>query len=237
MKVLLGAAIVLLVFVTLGLGIYAYTQHRDVAYLTLRADYLEDRIAKLESGSTVVINKVVELEPRVAELDDQGVPTENQHGDADASTTTEVITLSDDESDASDPNLTLEEINRWRAQYGLPPRTLEEVNRQRAQYGQPLLQETPDLAEPDSMLNDFIANRIEREEAHRQVAPPPTPGPVVYTYRELYESREEGPDRPECEVVRQHAALTLPGWAHTNFLGAFGCATVEDRLRELERER
>jgi hypothetical protein len=69
MRILLGATIVLLVFVTLGLGAYTYTKHREVADLSLRTDYLEERIAKLESGSSVVINKVGELEARVVELD------------------------------------------------------------------------------------------------------------------------------------------------------------------------
>jgi hypothetical protein len=143
MRTLLGATIVLLALVSLGLAIYSYTEHREVAYLTLRTDYLEDRITKLESGSSVVINKVGELEARVDEPDNQGVPTENQSSAVDASTAPEVITLGGDGSRASAPNLTLEEINRRRAVYGLPPRTLEEVNRQRAQYGQPPLKETP----------------------------------------------------------------------------------------------
>jgi HIND motif len=89
------------------------------------------------------------------------VPTENQHGDADASTATEVITLSEDESGATAPNLTLEELNRNRAKLGLPPRTLEETNRERAKVGLPPLKETPGLAEPNSIRNDFIANREE----------------------------------------------------------------------------
>jgi len=53
MKVLLGAAIVLLALVSVGVAVYAYAEHREVAYLTLRADYLESRITELESAPSI----------------------------------------------------------------------------------------------------------------------------------------------------------------------------------------
>jgi uncharacterized coiled-coil protein SlyX len=53
MKVLVGAAIVVLALASLGLAVYAYAEHREVAYLTLRADYLESRITELESAPSV----------------------------------------------------------------------------------------------------------------------------------------------------------------------------------------
>ncbi|HZA24637.1 MAG TPA: hypothetical protein VFA32_18910 [Dehalococcoidia bacterium] len=57
---------------------------------------------------------------------------------------------------------------------------------------------------------------------------------IGYSDQELYESREEEPNRPEC-------GTRVPGqirpWWYINFLKAIGCATVEDRLDALERER
>jgi hypothetical protein len=196
----------LLALVAVGLAVFAYTGHREVVYLTLRADHLERRINEVEARHSTV---------------------DNLEADADASATTQVTALSEDGGTASTSVLTLEEINRRRAKFGLPPRTLEEQNRYFAEAGKPPLKETPGLAEPDSIRNDFMANRIEREETQRQTA---------YSDQELYESRAEGPNRPECEVVRQRA-MRLASWLRINFLNAFGCATVEDRLEALERER
>jgi hypothetical protein len=44
MKLILGTTIALLALVSVGLAVYAYTEHREVAYVTLRADALEKRI-------------------------------------------------------------------------------------------------------------------------------------------------------------------------------------------------
>jgi hypothetical protein len=54
MKVLLEATIGLLVVVSAGLAVYAYTEHREVSYLTLRTDHLESRINELESTPSTV---------------------------------------------------------------------------------------------------------------------------------------------------------------------------------------
>jgi hypothetical protein len=60
MKFILGATIALLALVSVGLAVYAYTEHREVAYLILRADALEARINELD-GHT----------PRIAQLEQQ----------------------------------------------------------------------------------------------------------------------------------------------------------------------
>jgi hypothetical protein len=49
MKLILGVTIVLLALVSVGLAVYAYTEHPQVDYLTLRADHLERRINELEA--------------------------------------------------------------------------------------------------------------------------------------------------------------------------------------------
>jgi hypothetical protein len=77
MKVLLGAMIILLALVSLGLVVYTYTEHREVAYLTLRADYLENRIIELEAGPSTV----------------------DSVGQEGTSTSTQVIALSEDVKD------------------------------------------------------------------------------------------------------------------------------------------
>ena len=99
--------------------------------------------------------------------------------------------------------LSIEETNAWRRERGLSP------------------------LEPVTTLEHL---RSSSEQS--TVTTTPTPGPVSYTYQELYESREEGPIRPEC-------GTRVPGqirpWWYINFLKAIGCATVEGRLNELER--
>src|SRR5918996_2318678 len=79
MKVLLGAMIILLALVSLGLVVYTYTEHREVAYLTLRADYLENRIIELEAGPSTV----------------------DSVGQEGTSTSTQVIALSEDGEEKS----------------------------------------------------------------------------------------------------------------------------------------
>jgi hypothetical protein len=60
--------------------------------------------------------------------------------------------------------------------------------------------------------------------------------PVPYTDQQLYETRAEGPSRPGCAGLRPRAGQ-LPAWLHASFLGAFGCATAEDRLNQLELQQ
>jgi hypothetical protein len=80
----------------------------------------------------------------------------------------------------------------------------------------------------------YTEHRIDREVAQRAVATPET---AAYTDQQLYESRAEGPNRPECEVVRQRAARNVPTWLELNFISAFGCLTpVEERIRKLENQ-
>jgi hypothetical protein len=64
-----------------------------------------------------------------------------------------------------------------------------------------------------------------------------SPGPVSYSDQELYERRAEGPNRPECEVVRQRAARNVPTWMELNFISAFGCLTpVEEQILKLDKQ-
>jgi hypothetical protein len=86
MKVLLGATIILLALVSLGLVVYAQTEHREVAYLTLRAGYLENRIIDLET-SLRAAHSVGEEE--------QATP------EAGTSTSIQVIALSEDGEEKS----------------------------------------------------------------------------------------------------------------------------------------
>jgi tRNA U34 5-carboxymethylaminomethyl modifying enzyme MnmG/GidA len=70
MKVLLGSTIVLLALVSVGLAVYAYNEHREVAYLTLRADHLERRINEIEANAGMAEGEEVErLEARVRDLE------------------------------------------------------------------------------------------------------------------------------------------------------------------------
>jgi phosphopantetheine adenylyltransferase len=180
-----GATIGLLALVVAGLAVFGYTKHREVAYLTLRADHLERRINELESELSIV-NKAHEETGQ----DPESViyPPTSQEKPSWA--------------------LSIEETNAWRRERGLPP------------------------LEPVTTL-EHLRSSSEQSTS----TPTPIPEPVVYTYEELYESREEGPNRPECEPLRQLEArgYSVRPWWYTNFLAAFNCATVEDRLNELER--
>ena len=67
---MLGPTIVLLALVSVGLAVYAYNEHREVANLTLRADHLERRINEIEANAGLAEGEEVErLEGRVAELE------------------------------------------------------------------------------------------------------------------------------------------------------------------------
>jgi hypothetical protein len=77
MKLILRATIALLALVSVGLAVYAYTEHRQVAYLTLRADHLERRINEIEADAGMVEGEEVaylilradHLERRINELE------------------------------------------------------------------------------------------------------------------------------------------------------------------------
>ena len=56
MRIILGATIGLLALGSVGLAVFAYTEHREVAYLTLRADHLESRITELESATSAPVS-------------------------------------------------------------------------------------------------------------------------------------------------------------------------------------
>ena len=80
----------------------------------------------------------------------------------------------------------------------------------------------------------YTEHRIDREVAQRAVATPET---AAYTDQQLYESREEGPNRPGCDAIRARAARNVPTWLELNFISAFGCLTpVEERIRKLENQ-
>jgi hypothetical protein len=95
--------------------------------------------------------------------------------------------------------------------------------------------EVTDTAERIQALENRIAE-LEQQRSMLQDSAPVL-GPVSYTYQQLYETRAEGPSRPECEAVRQRAARNVPNWMELNFISAFGCLTpTEERLRRLENE-
>jgi hypothetical protein len=175
-----------LALVSVGLAVYAYTEHREVAYLTLRADHLERRITQLESGSQVAY-----------------------------------LTL---RADALE-----ERINELEANTPLDDLALRQVMR-------------------NSQV-DYLALRRRTDALEERIEAPPEPTavaeplpaasgsePMVYTDQQILESRDQGPYRPECAGVRARA-MTVPTWLRGDFFEVFGCATVEDRLDQLERQQ
>ena len=153
MKVLLGVTIVLLALVSLGLVVYTYTKHREVTYLTLRADYLEDRIIALESAPSV-INGTGEDEEIVVEAPTSGLTSRPTH----------TISLNDHEDTTSTPSRSLEELNHVRQEvFGLEPLTLEEANKLRQERGLPPFRSESTLAPPQP-TPDPLLQRIRREQ-------------------------------------------------------------------------
>jgi hypothetical protein len=180
MKLILGATIALLALVSVGLAVYAYTEHREVAYLTLRADHLERRITQLEPGSSVayLTLRADALEERINKLEDN---------------TSRISQLERQVNSGAGP---APEVNSWG-------------------------ETTPE------------ERRAIREKILEHGKQPP---PVVYTDQQIIDSRDQGPNRPECAGVRARA-MQVPTWLRAGLHDLFGCATVEDRLDELERQQ
>ena len=130
MRIILGATIGLLALVSAELAVFAYTEHREVAYLTLRADPLERRINDLK-WDLLAASKAAEV-------------------------------------DAANEAYR----RRWPALSGA--------------------ERTPTPEEIQA------ANEEYRRRQQSTSTPTPTPGPVAYTDQELLESRDQGPNRPEC---------------------------------------
>jgi hypothetical protein len=206
MRILLGATIGLLALVSAGLAVFAYTAHREVAYLTLRADHLESRINELEAPHSTV---------------------DNLEADTDASAA--MPSLSPEE------RAKLEETNRIRKDnHGLDPMTEREYRALHPSASTP----TPTT---DHQRSSWYQSFVTPTPTPEPVEPTPTPEPVVYTDQELYDSREEGPNRPNCPDPNERIAPdgSYRPWWYTGFVEAMieagACVTVEERLDGLER--
>jgi hypothetical protein len=238
MKLILGATVALLALVSVGLAVYAYTEHRQVAYLILRADALEARINELDGHTP----RIAQLEQQVNSEDgptpeERAVPAPTPVPPGPSANPGQVFSREELIRRLGHRPMTPDEAARALglepapppspstssrfSPSGLEPITLEELNRNRAELGLPPLKELPDVAEPTAVV---------------EATPEPAPPPMVYTDQQIIDSRDQGPNRPECAGVRARA-MQVPTWLRTSFFDVFGCATVEDRLDQLELEQ
>jgi hypothetical protein len=199
------------------LAVYAYTEHREVAYLTLRVDHLERRITEEERavpaptpvppGPSANPGQVFSREELIRRLGHRPMTPDEA-----------ARALGLEPAPPPSPSTS----SRF-SPSGLEPITLEELNRNRAELGLPPLKELLDVAEPTAVV---------------EATPEPAPPPMVYTDQQIFDSRDQGPNRPECAGVRARA-MQVPTWlrAKASLLEIFGCATVEDRLDQLELEQ
>jgi hypothetical protein len=65
----------------------------------------------------------------------------------------------------------------------------------------------------------------------------PAPPPVAYTDQQIFDTRDQGTNRPECVGVRARA-MQLPTWMRSGLPVVFGCASaVETQIWEMEKQQ
>jgi hypothetical protein len=129
---------------------------------------------------------------------------------------------------------------------------LYDWEKQRPTSPPPAPEPTLSLDEINHEITRIWAERHELPPPGEEATPEPTPTPavaesfpnpsgsepVVYTDHQIFDSRAQGPNRPECATVRAKKLMTVPTWMRSGLLVVYGCATaVEAQLYELERQQ